>query len=127
MCNTACVQMYLRLLIFYLCNFFAKTRRQSICKQKFLYQQMILLAIKSMLELVVLPVVVPFAHVAIDHSHSQQPVPRGFPLFKRCEWLVLNCNVAKRASLVLPTKRHYFPNTLFFLFITQNYKIFRHN
>jgi len=31
---------------------------------------------------------VPFAHVAIDHSRSQQPVPRGFPLFKRCEWLV---------------------------------------
>jgi len=28
---------------------------------------------------------VPSAHVAIDHSHSQQPVPRGFPLFKRCE------------------------------------------
>jgi len=22
------------------------------------------------------------AHVAIDHSHSQQPMPRGFPLFK---------------------------------------------
>jgi len=20
-----------------------------------------------------------------DHSHSQQPVPRDFPLFKRCE------------------------------------------
>jgi len=30
---------------------------------------------------------VPFAHVAIGHSYSQQPVPRGFPLwvFKRCE------------------------------------------
>jgi len=27
---------------------------------------------------------VPFAHVAIDHSHSQQLVPRDFPLFKRC-------------------------------------------
>jgi len=26
----------------------------------------------------------PFAHVAIDHSHSQRPVPRRFPLFKRC-------------------------------------------
>jgi len=25
---------------------------------------------------------VPFVHVAIDHSHSQQPVPRDFPLFK---------------------------------------------
>jgi len=34
--------------------------------------------------------------VPIDHSHSQQPVPRGFSLFKRCEWLVGNCNVAKR-------------------------------
>jgi len=40
----------------------------------------------------------PFTHVAIDHSHSQQPVLRGFPLFKRCEWLVGNCNVAKRVS-----------------------------
>jgi len=39
---------------------------------------------------------VSFAHVAIDHSHSQRPVPRGFPLFKRCEWLINNCNVAKR-------------------------------
>jgi len=26
--------------------------------------------------------------VSIDHSHSQQPVPRGFLLFKRCEWLI---------------------------------------
>jgi len=42
---------------------------------------------------------VPFAHVAIDHSHSQQSVPRGFLLFKHCEWLVVNCNVGKRASL----------------------------
>jgi len=42
---------------------------------------------------------VPFAHVAIGHSHLQQPVPRGFPLFKRCEWLVVNCNVGKRAPL----------------------------
>jgi len=39
------------------------------------------------------------AHVAIDHSHSQQPMPRGFSLFKRCEWLVDNRNVGKRASL----------------------------
>jgi len=22
------------------------------------------------------------------YSHSQRPVPRGFPLLKRCEWLV---------------------------------------
>jgi len=42
---------------------------------------------------------VPFAHVAIDHSYSQQPVPRGFSLFKRCEWLVVNCNVGKRTPL----------------------------
>jgi len=40
---------------------------------------------------------VPFAHVAIDHNHSQQPVPRGFSLFKRCKWLVVNYNVGKRA------------------------------
>jgi len=51
---------------------------------------------------------VPFAHVAIDHSQSQQPVPRGFPLFKCCEWLVVNCNVDKRASLI------YFENKLNF-------------
>jgi len=31
-----------------------------------------------------------FAHVAINHSHSQRPVPEDFPLFKRCEWLVGN-------------------------------------
>jgi len=37
---------------------------------------------------------VPFTYVAIDHSYS-----RGFPLFKRCEWLVVNCNVGKRAPL----------------------------
>jgi len=47
-----------------------------------------------------------FAHVAIDHSHSQQPVPRGFPLFKRCEWLVVNCNVDKQAPL-LPCDRYF--------------------
>jgi len=35
----------------------------------------------------------PFA-VAIDHSQSQQPVPRDFPLFRRCEWLMGNRNVA---------------------------------
>jgi len=46
---------------------------------------------------------VPFAHVAIDYNHSQQPVPKGFPVFKRCEWLVVNCNVGKRA----PLKRKY--------------------
>jgi len=42
---------------------------------------------------------VPFAHIAINHSHLQQSVPRGFPLFKHCEWLVVNCNVGKRAPL----------------------------
>jgi len=37
---------------------------------------------------------VPFAHVATDQSYSQQPVlPRDFPLFKYCEWLVVNYNV----------------------------------
>jgi len=46
---------------------------------------------------------IPFAYVAIDHSHSQQPVSRGFPLFKRCEWLVVNCNVGKRAPLEMLT------------------------
>jgi len=46
---------------------------------------------------------VPFTHVAIDRSHTQQPVPRGFPLFKRCEWLVVNCNVGKRAPLEILT------------------------
>jgi len=30
---------------------------------------------------------VPFNHNSIDYSHSQRLVPRGFPLFKRCEWL----------------------------------------
>jgi len=38
------------------------------------------------------------ATVPIDHSHSQQLVPRDFPLFKRCEWLVVNRDVAKRTS-----------------------------
>jgi len=31
-----------------------------------------------------------FGHGANAHSHSQRPVPRGFPLFKRYEWLVDN-------------------------------------
>jgi len=47
-------------------------------------------------------------HVAIDHSHSQQPVPRDFPLFKSCEWLI-NCNVGKWAPLVRnPSVLHFF-------------------
>jgi len=33
---------------------------------------------------------VPLAHGAIAHCHSQRPVPRDFPLSKRCEWLVSN-------------------------------------
>jgi len=37
----------------------------------------------------------PFDHGPIDHNHSQQPVPKGFPLFKRCEWLVINRTVVK--------------------------------
>jgi len=53
---------------------------------------------------------VPFAHVAINHSHSQQPVPRGFPLFKRYEWLVVNCNVGKRAPMIL--RSHCRPSSL---------------
>jgi len=32
-------------------------------------------------------------------SHLQQP--RGFLLFKRYEWLVINCNVGKRSSLIV--------------------------
>jgi len=31
-----------------------------------------------------------FGHGAIAHSHSQRSVSGGFPLFKRCEWLVSN-------------------------------------
>jgi len=40
-------------------------------------------------------IVILTGNVVIDHSHSQRPVPRDFPLFKRCKWLVGNCNVAK--------------------------------
>jgi len=36
--------------------------------------------------------------VPIDHSHSQQPVPRDFPLDKRCEWLVVNRDVIKPSA-----------------------------
>jgi len=49
---------------------------------------------------------VPFAHIAIDHNHSQQPVPKDFPLFKRCEWLVVNCNVDKRAPFEISMCNH---------------------
>jgi len=38
--------------------------------------------------------------VPIDHSQSQQSVLRGFPLFKRCEWLVVNRDVVKQTSPV---------------------------
>jgi len=33
-------------------------------------------------------------HRADAHSHSQRPVPRDFPLFKRCDWLVSNWTVS---------------------------------
>jgi len=52
---------------------------------------------------------IPFA---IDHRHSQQPVPRGFPLFKRCEWVVIKCNVGKRAPLNLLLNRITIEKTL---------------
>jgi len=44
--------------------------------------------------------------VSIDHL--QQPMPRGFPLFKRCEWLVVNRDMIKRIS---PVSTH--PNSTF--------------
>jgi len=37
----------------------------------------------------------PFGHGSIGHQ-PQRPVPRSFPLFKRCEWLVSNRFVSKR-------------------------------
>jgi len=43
---------------------------------------------------------VPFADAVIGHRQSQRPVPKVFPLFTRCEWLVVNRNVAKRAPLL---------------------------
>jgi len=39
---------------------------------------------------------IPIDHVSIGHHPPQRPVPRGFPLFKRCEWLVSNRFVSKR-------------------------------
>jgi len=43
---------------------------------------------------------VPFAYVAIDHSHSQQPVlSRRFPLFKRCGWWSIATWVNGRHSM----------------------------
>jgi len=39
---------------------------------------------------------IPIDHVSIGHHQSQRPVSRGFPLFKRCEWLVSNRFVFKR-------------------------------
>jgi len=38
---------------------------------------------------------VPFGHGSIGHHQPQRPVPRSFPLFKRCEWLVSNRFVSK--------------------------------
>jgi len=43
-------------------------------------------------------------HGANAHSHSQRPMPRGFP-FKRCEWLVGNWTVSIWTSLS-STNRH---------------------
>jgi len=40
-------------------------------------------------------------HGANGHSHSQRPMPRGFPLFKRCKWLVGNWTVSIWTSLNL--------------------------
>jgi len=37
-----------------------------------------------------------FGHGSIGHHQPQRPVFRGFPLFKRCEWLVFNRFVSKR-------------------------------
>jgi len=42
---------------------------------------------------------VPFAHAMIGHRQSQWSVSRVFPLFTRCEWLMINHNVAKRTPL----------------------------
>jgi len=33
---------------------------------------------------------VPFGHGSIGHHQPQRPVPRSFPLFKRCEWLFVS-------------------------------------
>jgi len=35
------------------------------------------------------------------YSHSQRQVPRGFPLFKHCKWLVSNRTVSIWTSLYL--------------------------
>jgi len=40
-----------------------------------------------------------------DWPQSLTAVLRGFPLFKRCEWLIVNCNVGKRALLATPSAR----------------------
>jgi len=33
---------------------------------------------------------IPIDHISIGHHQPRRPVPRGFSLFKRCEWLVSN-------------------------------------
>jgi len=43
---------------------------------------------------------IPIDHVSIGHHQPQRSVPRGFPLFKHCEWLIVNCNLGKRTPLV---------------------------
>jgi len=78
-------------------NFVNRTEAERVLRDFLLYHQKILISQSAMWAIGS----VPFAHVAIDHSHSQQPVPTDFPLFKRCEWLVINCNVGKRAPLGL--------------------------
>jgi len=42
-----------------------------------------------------------FGYGSIGHHQPQRPVPRGFPLFKRCEWLVFNRFVSKRRPPVI--------------------------
>jgi len=39
-----------------------------------------------------------FEHGSIGHYQPQQPVPRDFPLFKRCEWFVFYRFLSKRRS-----------------------------
>jgi len=50
--------------------------------------------------------------ILIDHRHSQQPVSRGFPLFKRCEWLMIKRTVVKRIPPTGSTKGSDIPRYL---------------
>jgi len=49
---------------------------------------------------------VPFGHSSIGH-HQPQRLSRGFPLFKRCEWLVSNRFVFKRRPPKLTIIWHF--------------------